>query len=538
MSNARGIYFNPQHDRPQDWDFLRAWQPNVIRLMLPGSHSDPRSVGVERIERVHDTCPDATILVRCWDVDDRNFEAHDAMVQDPQREAAKQIEWWTIVFARAEAAGVPRDRLMAGLNNETGPEKDPALFAYTKRALELATPRGMRLGVFCFSVGRPALQGEGDYTIGRFAQLDPLIVANRGAIVLHEYMQPEGMYAVWTDREGNERKDYTYLIGRNTRWLVQSPIIIGEWGIDGILYNRHPDPTYGNAGWRNFKADWPPSRYADEYVECIRKANPKVIAICPFISDWSDHKWQSFDMIDAYPELLARKELCVTATAPPHTTHIPQVGTGEPPTEQPPVPSPPMPTSIIDPRVAQAILAVESRGSAFGNDGRVLIRFEAHIFKTYLKNDEVWANYFRTDPVRPWENQEWRQEPSAPWKPIHTGSQADEWAAFEAANFMASLYSVRSINDAAYQSISMGAPQIMGFNHARIGYPSAAAMLKAFESEQMQVLAFINFMLSDPALADAARRKDWREVARRYNGAGNVDAYAKFLQDAYERAGQ
>lgn len=340
--NARGIYFNPQHDRAQDWDFLRAWQPNVIRLMLPGSHSDPNSVGVDRIKRVHDTCPNATILLRVWDVDDRKFEAHDAMAANPQREAAKQIDWWTAVIDRAEAAGVPRDKLMAGLNNETGPEKDAPLFAYTKRALELATPRKIRLGVFCFSVGRPSLSGEGDYNIGTFAQLDPLIVNNRGAIILHEYMQPEGMYAVWTDSDGNERKDYTYLIGRNTRWLVQSDIIIGEWGIDGILYNRHPDPTYGNSGWRNFKADWPPSRYADEYVECIRKANPNVIGICPFISDWSDHKWQSFDMIDAYPELLARKDLCVIATEPPHTTHLPNITNGKDPapTNLEPTPQP------------------------------------------------------------------------------------------------------------------------------------------------------------------------------------------------------
>lgn len=340
--NARGIYFNPQHDRAEDWDFLRAWQPNVIRLMLPGSHSDPNSVGVERIKRVHDTCPGATILLRVWDIDDRNFEAHDAMASNPQREAAKQIDWWTVVIDRAGAVGVPRDKLMAGLNNETGPEKDAPLFAYTKRALELATPRKIRLGVFCFSVGRPSLSGEGDYTIGSFAQLDPLIVNNRGAIVLHEYMQPEGMYAVWTDSDGNERKDYTYLIGRNTRWLVQSDIIIGEWGIDGILYNRHPDPTYGNSGWRNFKADWPPSRYADEYVECIRKANPNVIGICPFISDWSDHKWQSFDMVDAYPELLARKDLCVIATEPPHTTHLPNITNGKAPapTNLEPTPQP------------------------------------------------------------------------------------------------------------------------------------------------------------------------------------------------------
>lgn len=334
--NLRGAYMDFQHDRPQDWDWLRAWQPNVIRLMVYGSHSDPNSVDVTRIRRVHDTCPDATILLRCWDVDDRNFEAHTAMVQDPKREAAKQLDWWTRVIDRCGDAGVPRALLMAGLNNETGPEKDAALLPYTQHALELGIARQVRLGVEVFSVGRPSLPGEAEYTMDTFSQLDDLILANRGARILHEYMQPEGMYAVWTDADGNERKDYTYLIGRHTRWNSNVPIIIGEWGIDGILYNRHPDKVYGNSGWRNFKELWPPSRYADEYVECVRQASDNVIGICPYISDWSDHKWQSFDMIDAYAELLARKDLCVKNDAPspqPHTVHLPAIENGAQPTE-------------------------------------------------------------------------------------------------------------------------------------------------------------------------------------------------------------
>ena len=537
--NARGIYLNPMHDRAQDWDFLRAWQPNVIRLMLPGNHNNPTSVDVNRIKRVHDTVPGATILLRVWDVDDRNFEAHAAMVAEPQQEAARQVTWWASLFERAESVGVPRDKLMAGLNNETGPEKDPALYVYTKRALELGILHKVRLGVFVFSVGRPSLPGEAEYTIETFAQLDPLIVANRGAILLHEYMQPEGMYAVWTDSEGRERKDWTYLMGRDTRWSVKSPIIIAEWGIDGILYNRHPDPTYGNSGWRNFKDEWPPSRYADEYVECIRQAHPNVIGICPFISDFSDRKWQSFDLLDAYGELLARKDLCVKADAPvpPIDTHIPFVSGPAPPVDtvtpaQPPtlnVPPTPQPIApgIIEPRVAQAILQIESGGRSFGDDGRILIRFEAHIFRTHLGNDALWSNHFRTDAQRAWVDQMWRGGQGDPWKMIHTGLQADEYAAFEFAQGL--------VLEAAHKAISMGAPQIMGFNHARIGYPSASAMYRAFADANVQTIGFINFFLSDPTLAEAMHRRDWRTIATRYNGAGNVDAYSKLLQAAYER---
>jgi hypothetical protein len=332
--NVRGAYMNFEHDRAADWDFLAKWQPNVVRYMGNGNATDPNSFDVSRVKRIHDTCPEATILLRCWGVDDNNFAAHNAMVVDPHGTAYKQVEWWASVITRAESLGIPRHKLLAGLNNETGPEKDAALFEYTKAALQFATEGRVRLGVLVFSVGRPALEGEAHWDITKFEELDALVIKNGGAVLLHEYMQPEGMYAVWTDDQGNERKDYTYLIGRHTRWAIKSPIIIGEWGIDGILYNRHPDPKYGNSGWRNFKAEWPPSRYADEYVECVRTASRNVIGVCPFLSDFSDHKWQSFDMLDAYGELLARKDLCVkTASEPPIITHLPSVGTGPKPME-------------------------------------------------------------------------------------------------------------------------------------------------------------------------------------------------------------
>lgn len=185
-----------------------------------------------------------------------------------------------------------------------------------------------------------------------------------------------------------------------------------------------------------------------------------------------------------------------------------------------------MPIGIIEPRVAQAILQVESGGRTHGNDGKTLIRFEAHIFATKVNDYQRTGPFFRYDADKPWVNQEWRRSPADPWRAIHTGAQTDEYAVFE---FARNLH-----RDAAYQSISVGAAQIMGFNSARVGFPSAEAMFNAFQSAQMQTIGFINFFLSDPALMEAARRKDWREIARRYNGSGAIDTYAPLLQKAYE----
>lgn len=205
----------------------------------------------------------------------------------------------------------------------------------------------------------------------------------------------------------------------------------------------------------------------------------------------------------------------------------PQPSEGPTPIDPPPAPEPkPTPTGIIAPLVAQAILRIESGGRTHGENGKVLIRFEAHIFRGKAQDKARVDQFFRYNADKPWTGQEWRVTIDQPWKPIHTGNQQDEYNAFAAAQMIDM--------EGAHQSISMGAGQIMGFNYARIGYPSAADMYVSFRDAQMQTIGFINFFLSDPALVDAMRRKDWREIAKRYNGAGAVDTYAPLLEKAYK----
>jgi hypothetical protein len=183
--------------------------------------------------------------------------------------------------------------------------------------------------------------------------------------------------------------------------------------------------------------------------------------------------------------------------------------------------------SIIDPLVGQTLIKVESGGQAYGPDGRLLIRFENHIFKTKLGNDTLYARHLQHgSPV--WTGHRFRRSEGDPWMEVHTGAQTTEYAAFELA---------LTLNRwAAFESISMGLGQIMGFNARRVGYPSAEAMFRAFDaSEAFQVFAFINFFLSDPQLAQAVRSKDWRTIARLYNGPGNVDHVAPKLERTYRQ---
>ena len=185
--------------------------------------------------------------------------------------------------------------------------------------------------------------------------------------------------------------------------------------------------------------------------------------------------------------------------------------------------------NIIEPRAAAAVLDVESGGEGFGPGGKLLIRFESHIFKPRLGNDAVFNRHFQHAEAQPWAHpQYFRRSEGDAWQPIHTGGQGTEWAAFELAR---SLHA-----EAAYLSISMGAAQIMGFNAQRVGYPSAKTMFDAFgKSLAHQMVGFFNYILSDMDLYNAMRAHDWRTIAKLYNGTGSVDHYAGLLQQAYDR---
>ena len=232
-------------------------------------------------------------------------------------------------------------------------------------------------------------------------------------------------------------------------------------------------------------------------------------------------------------------------------TVAPDVSQPEPQEEQPitPLPQPePPPHDVtqawlvtalarvlgIEPRLAQAFLQVESGGHSFVN-GRLVIRFEAHLFRDYLHNDAWFAQHFRYDQAEPWQDQQWRRKPSDPWQPVHVAGsfakrQAAEWEVFE---FAAGMN-----RDAALRSISMGSAQIMGFNHRTVGYESPDAMFADYSASALnQVVGLFAYCHNRPGLVAAMQRKDWRGMAERYNGSGAVDFYARELERVYNELG-
>lgn len=181
----------------------------------------------------------------------------------------------------------------------------------------------------------------------------------------------------------------------------------------------------------------------------------------------------------------------------------------------------------IDPSVAVAVLMAESGGQGFapGPDGpRMIIRFENHIFydRWGRNNQERFDRHFAFAQGQSWTGHKWRPDPGAPWQEFH-GNQQKEW---EVLTFASGLE-----RRTARESISMGLPQIMGFNAVSVGYPQADAMFDAFaSSEARQIFGFFDFVRSKGGISPL-RSRDYATFAGIYNGPGQATVYAAIIQE-------
>lgn len=172
----------------------------------------------------------------------------------------------------------------------------------------------------------------------------------------------------------------------------------------------------------------------------------------------------------------------------------------------------------VDERVARAVLKIESGGSGY-RDGRLVIRFEPHVFKARL--NALFDEYFKVgNPA--WEGKQHQYNDDGNWRFFH-GVQEQEYNALEVALVVARC--------AAFDSASYGAGQILGLNHETVGYGSAEAMMAAFQnSEEAQLRAMFEFFKnsrgSDGRTAiECLRSGDFLAFAKIYNGNANARHY-------------
>lgn len=173
-----------------------------------------------------------------------------------------------------------------------------------------------------------------------------------------------------------------------------------------------------------------------------------------------------------------------------------------------------------------AVWMAETRGRA-QTRGKMTIRVENHVlFNRWGKHHPtIYDLHFRHGGRNgvaggPARKHACRPSESAIFTEFH-GDQDEEYEAL-------SIASEQAGPELARTCISMGGPQIMGFNHAALGYASAVAMYEAFQaSERMQVLGFFDFVTKrrhGNECIEALRERDWLTFGRLYNGSSKYAA--------------
>lgn len=173
-----------------------------------------------------------------------------------------------------------------------------------------------------------------------------------------------------------------------------------------------------------------------------------------------------------------------------------------------------------------AFITVESGGSGFGVDGKIVIQFEPTWFDKFLTKAGVSHTFAKTI-----ESGKLVYILRSGDKIITNGveGQKNEWEAFNIA------FSIHP--NSAMLATSIGLMQIMGFNYASMSYKTVDEMWDDFKKgEYQQVLGGAKFIKNNASLYIALKGKDWAKVAYYYNGANyKVNNYDKKLADAYKR---
>ena len=91
---------------------------------------------------------------------------------------------------------------------------------------------------------------------------------------------------------------------------------------------------------------------------------------------------------------------------------------------------------------------------------------------------------------------------------------------------------------AAMRSISMGLPQIMGFNYAAIGYDSVGEMFDNFSNDvRFHILGLFDFIRgagNTSLMLQALQTQDFEKFASRYNGPGQAAKYGDWIEAKFE----
>jgi peptidoglycan hydrolase-like protein with peptidoglycan-binding domain len=168
----------------------------------------------------------------------------------------------------------------------------------------------------------------------------------------------------------------------------------------------------------------------------------------------------------------------------------------------------------------RAVSEVESAGGGFHNDGTIKVLFERHIMSRYLRKAGLTLLEEMASKTRP--------------DLVNRTAGGYRGGKLETTRLQAAA---KLNSDVAYQSVSIGRYQIMGFHFGMLGFKSAELMyIHLSESEGNQLNAFAKFIRNDKNLHKALKSQDWTTFARIYNGPKFAEnQYDKKLTEAFAR---
>ncbi|MBN2891418.1 MAG: DUF3380 domain-containing protein [Bacteroidales bacterium] len=181
----------------------------------------------------------------------------------------------------------------------------------------------------------------------------------------------------------------------------------------------------------------------------------------------------------------------------------------------------------IDVATGLAVLCVESGGNGFSGD-KMIIRFENHVLDMFWgkNNVDLFDDHFKYDKNLRRDGHYFRADKKDDWEACHT-SQDMEWKVL---NF------AKTLDDtAALKSISMGAPQVMGFNHKFIGYATPQEMFSNFNKDiRYHLMALFDFCNYKPERIRYLQKRDFYSFSYEYNGPADPKGYEKRLKMYYD----
>lgn len=165
----------------------------------------------------------------------------------------------------------------------------------------------------------------------------------------------------------------------------------------------------------------------------------------------------------------------------------------------------------IEPAKIKAVADIESRGSGFLSNGQPVILFEAHIFSRL-----TGRRYDSTHPHI--SSRRWNRK-------LYKGGTREHDRLEQA---------VRLDRNAALQSASWGAFQIMGFNYKLCGKSTVQEFINAVYKDELSHYELFFEFIKNTKLINHLKTENWAAFARGYNGPGySQNKYDTKLKQAY-----